>query len=200
MLVFASIRHNLTRLFRFSGRDGPRLFWPYVLCVYGMSTIVAVALAAPAFLMVFTRMQAFARAHPDQASVAEGPGDYSITVHGVHPELMPDFTGFFNVIAAYACVLIVILAAAVSRRLHDRGRSALWGLTPLPFLVFAFFAFSRLLGALRTSNFSLRTFLLLFANNGLYLVVMALLLLQLVLPTKPVSNRFGPPGDLTPLW
>ncbi|HST37502.1 MAG TPA: DUF805 domain-containing protein, partial [Allosphingosinicella sp.] len=33
-------------------------------------------------------------------------------------------------------IAVLLLAAAVSRRLHDCGRSGAWGLLPLPFLVF----------------------------------------------------------------
>lgn len=198
-MVITSIRHNLTGLVRFSGRDGPRLFWPYAFCVFGLVTIVSTVAVLPEFFAAFARMQAFAVAHPDQADVAVGPGFYSITVHGDHPELMPNVTGFVKTVCASVAVMIVFLAAAVARRLHDRGRTAFWGLCPIPSLVIGLVGFSRLFASFDSATFPVQTLLLLFANNVIYLAILGLLMWQLILPTSLAPNRFGPPGDLTPL-
>ena len=140
-------------------------------------------------------MQAFAAAHPDQATVEQGPGHYSVQIHGYHPELMPDFSGFVMVEAVSVIALVALLAAAVARRLHDSGRSGWWGALPLPFLAFGLAAFlllfSRSGPGHAQPNFAL--FGLLFVNNLVYLGTLVALIVMLALPTQPQPNRYGEP-------
>ncbi len=53
--------------------------------------------------------------------------------------------------------LVATLAAAIARRLHDVGRSALWGLIPLPFICYSgavFFIFASQASATTRRDFS----------------------------------------------
>ena len=118
-----SMRHGFTSLTRFSGRDPARRFWPYVGAVIALFFAAAAATMAPIMNGAFARMRTFAAEHPDQATVTEGPGSYSIQIHGNHPELMPDMTPFFTVMQVGCAMAVLLLAAAVTRRLHDRGLS-----------------------------------------------------------------------------
>ena len=49
--------------------------------------------------------------------------------------LVPDFSSLFWPIVLINLVTVLLLAAAVARRLHDRNRTALWGLLPLPSMI-----------------------------------------------------------------
>lgn len=61
---------------------------------------------------------------------------------GLSPEAMDalmaqysaDLAGLGLPLAAVNLVCVLLLAAAIARRLHDTDRSAIWGLLPLPFL------------------------------------------------------------------
>lgn len=185
-----TITHNLTRLISFSGRQPPRIFWPYAGFVVGLSFVASFALVIPVMASTFERMQKFAEEHPDQATVTRGPGHYSIQIEGYHPELVPDFGTLiagFGVIAAAAAVL---LAAAVARRLHDRGRSGFWGAMPLPFLATGM---TLLPGLFRLDPPDFTLFGLLFLNNLVYLVSLAVLVVMLARRGDPEENRYGPP-------
>ena len=88
-------------------------------------------------------MQQFAVQHPDQTTVTSGPGQYSISVRGNHPEFMSGRS-----VALYLAVTfglaILLYAAAVVRRLRDRGKSGFWGLMPLPFILYSSIQMPRL--------------------------------------------------------
>jgi uncharacterized membrane protein YhaH (DUF805 family) len=96
------------------------------------------------------------------------------------------------------CALaVLLLAAAVTRRLHDRGRRGWWGLAPLPFLVVGMTVFPRLFKTTLAGEMtpdSMRLFGLMFANNLLYLGSLGLLIFLLAGASQPNANRFGPPA------
>ncbi|MDR6533559.1 uncharacterized membrane protein YhaH (DUF805 family) [Caulobacter rhizosphaerae] len=191
-----SIRHGFAGLPRFAGRDSAGRFWPYAGAVIALFFIAAAATMIPIMSGTFSRMQSFAAEHPDQATVTRGPGSYSIEIHGNHPELMPDMTPFFTVMQVGCAVAVLLLAAAVTRRLHDRGRRGWWGLAPVPFLIIGLTLFPRLFQSTlsgQTTPGTLAMFGVMMANNLLYLASLALLVVLLTGAGQPGENRFGPP-------
>lgn len=113
---------HLTRLFDFSGRENRQPFWLWVLVVYGVQTVLSFLLTVPFSVVMSTRMQALGR--------------YDQEYLDVHPEvasrivmdaMSPMFTGLLVFSAVLALVTLLLLAAAVTRRLHDSGRSGWWG-------------------------------------------------------------------------
>ena len=139
------------------------------------------------------RMQRFAEEHPDQATIERGPGSYSITIHGHHPELMPDFGRMMGLIVVGFAVIIFLLAAAVVRRLHDRGKSGAWGLMPIPFLVFASVAMPKLFNQVGQGDApDMSLFFAIFINNMLYLASLAFLIVLLAGASAKGENRYGP--------
>lgn len=168
-----SIRHNLTSLADFRGRSTARQFWPFALLVIALGSVAALMIMFPEFNASMARMQAFAAKNPELATVQSSPGHYSISVEGHHPELMPDMKMFVTAIGSIVSVSILFLAAAVARRLRDRGSSALWGLLPIPFLAYGLYAMPKLLAA---DELEIGQFLLLFVNNILYLASLSWLL------------------------
>jgi uncharacterized membrane protein YhaH (DUF805 family) len=191
-----SVRNGFTGLLRFSGRDSAQRFWPYVGVVVGLMFVAAAATMAPIMGGAFQRMQRFAVEHPDQATVTRGPGSYSIQIHGNHPELMPDVTPFFVVMQVACALAVVLLSAAVTRRLHDRGWRGWRGLAPLPFLAVGMTLFPRLFQSTLSGDVTpdaMKLFGLLMANNLLYLASLGLLVFLLAGAGSADHNRFGPP-------
>lgn len=100
-MLGSSLRHGFKRLADMSGRDSPGQFWPYAGVVLGTSTAVWMIGGVVEFMGVFGNMQQFARDHPDQVTIEQGPGHYSMRVQGYHPELMPDFPTLLRAIGRY---------------------------------------------------------------------------------------------------
>lgn len=134
------------------------------------------------------RIQVFAQSHPDQVTITSNPGRTSIQVHGHHPERMPAFGSILIACAIAAAIVTALLAAAVTRRLHDTGRSGCWGLVPVALLSTGVSGMGWLLGRGDVGGIPL---LLLFLNNMVYLGSVALLVVFLVLPGTSGPNRFG---------
>jgi uncharacterized membrane protein YhaH (DUF805 family) len=190
---FGAIPRGFGLLARFRGRDRPGQFWPYAGAILLLDFVATFALMVPVMVDSFAKMQRFAAEHPDQATVESGPGSYSVTIHGYHPELMPDMAGLMAGFGLIGAASVLMLAAAVARRLHDRGLSGLVGLMPLPFLVFAFLIMPRLFAGIGTgSPPDIRLFLALLLNNLLYLASLLLLAILLAQRGAAGPNRFGP--------
>jgi uncharacterized membrane protein YhaH (DUF805 family) len=193
-----SVRHCARNLFTFSGRDRPRLFWPYAGLVIGAGQVLMLVAVSSMIGGMFERMERFAQEHPDQVTVEQGPGHYSMQVDGYHPELMPDMRSFFILVAAITLVSALLLAAAITRRLHDRGRTGWWAAALVPFLAIGFTLMIRLrdrvMAAPDVDAFQqvAGTMMLLFANNMIYLGLFVFLIFQLVNSGTPGPNRYGP--------
>jgi len=187
-----SLKYNLARLFDFSGRETRSLFWPYALFLLLGSGVIGMILVIPMILESMSRMQRFALEHPDQATVTSGPGTYSFEIKGHHPELMPDVNSFLLIAVVVNGVILVMLAAAITRRLHDIDYRGWWALLPLPFAASGIFLMRRLLGmAADSAAPDPRVFVAAFVNNFIYLAVAGLLILLLARPGTDGPNRFG---------
>lgn len=179
---------------RFSGRDSRGQFWPYAGVVIAL--VFAASGVAMAFVMngIFAEAHQFALEHPEAATIRSSPGSYSISIDETHPDApMPDLGLFFGTLAATVGLAVILLAAAVSRRLHDSGRAAFWGLMPLPFLTFGLTAFPIMLTrAMESEMPDVGLFLLLFVNNLIYMIVLVSLIVLLCLRGTAGPNRHGP--------
>jgi uncharacterized membrane protein YhaH (DUF805 family) len=98
---------------------------------------------------------------------------------------------------------VLLLAAAVVRRLHDRAKSGFLGLLPLPFLAAGMIlmpiAFDRFGASMSGKNPEPDVSLIfwLFANNLLFLGGLVILIVELASSGTRGPNRFGPdPLDL----
>jgi len=181
-------------LTRFSGRDRRGQFWPYAGVVFALMFVLCGAVIAWSMNGIFADMQQFAAEHPEAATVHSSPGHYSIQVDGSHPEApIPDLRIFFTTMGVMVVGIIALLAAAVSRRLHDSGRSALWGLMPVPFVLFAVTGFPIVMTQVMAAEEpNLGLFFLLVLNNMLYLIALVSLIVLLALSGTRGPNRFGP--------
>jgi uncharacterized membrane protein YhaH (DUF805 family) len=196
--MLQSIKHGLGNLHRFRGRESRVQFWPYAIAIL-LAAFAAIALATvPLVSDTIARMQRFAAEHPELATVEQGPGHYSIRIEGHHPELMPDMAAFAWRLLPVMAVVVVLLGAAVTRRLHDTGRSGAWGLTPLVFLTIGLVMMPRVFNGFVKAEPELGLFFALFFNNLLYLGSLLVLAIFLASVGTAGANRYGPAGGPPP--
>lgn len=189
--MLQSIRHGLSGLARFSGRDQPSTFWPYVAFVVLLIIVGSSAIMIPEIAGSFAKLEQFAAANPDKVTVQRSGASVSYVVHGDYPELAPDFSALLVRMGWAIASSVALLAAAVSRRLHDSGLRAYWGLMPLPFLAFGCVGMELLLRDFsKPAGPDMRLFLALFLNNMIYLATLALLA-WLLARASGTANRFG---------
>jgi len=186
--VIASIQHNLTRLTDFRGRQTRSQFWPYFAIVVVLIFAALFSVMIPEMRASMERMQRFAVEHPELATIERGPTTYSISIEGYHPELMPDTSSIFVPLAAIVVAAVLLLASAVVRRLHDRGKSGAWALAPVFFLGVALSAMPVLF---TQDPPNLALFVALIFNNVLYLASLVWLLVLLAGASVEGAGRFG---------
>jgi len=86
--------------------------------------------------------------------------------------------------------LVGLLAAAVARRLHDRGFSGYWGLMPLPFVAYCSSKMLLLNSQFETGQPDMR---LVFSISASFLLYSAVIWLVVLLARRSAlgPNRFG---------
>ena len=188
---FRLLVSNLRAIGQFSGRSSRKSFWVYAITVFVMTMAVFTLLMLPDFMDAFQGAIRFAEEHPDQATVTRTATSLSVSIRGHHPELMPNMGQFTWFIASAVALIVVLLAAAVVRRLHDTGKRGVWGILPLPFIGFSLPGMIYFFGSEQEPSAEL--FTAVFASNALYLVAIVALMLMLNEFGQPSANRFGPP-------
>lgn len=128
-----SFRYNLTRLAAFSGRETRGQFWPYAIALFLGAMALSYLAFIPAMVEMFTRIGRFVEENPGR-SLLDQPGQPPGTLP---PELTPDMTSYLQLSMLIFALFALLIAAAAVRRLHDRDRSGLWALLPLPFWIAA---------------------------------------------------------------
>jgi uncharacterized membrane protein YhaH (DUF805 family) len=190
--MIGSFRHNLTRLFQLGGRSSPAQFWPYMIVMILLQIMATAIPASWWFSQTFANMQRFAAEHPDQATVTQGPGSYSVEINGYHPELTGGMQQFAIGAAVILIIFLLLTGPAMVRRLHDSNRSGLWLLPTLVTLVIALAGTPLLVnGGLNGAEPSLFLFGLLLLNNLVYLSSLLVMLLLLIADGTPGPNRYG---------
>lgn len=189
MQLLQAVRFNLTHLADFKGRESSTLFWPYAGLIIVLMFIAMALGGTSEFADSLERMQAFAVEHPELATIESGPGHYSISIEGNHPELAPDLGPMMVGACIIVVIAVILLGAAVARRLHDTGKSGLWGLAPLFFLALGLLLSPKVFSQ-PMDNMGL--FFLLFFNNAAYIVSLITLVVLLACSTEAGENRYGP--------
>jgi uncharacterized membrane protein YhaH (DUF805 family) len=184
---------NIRGLARFSGRASQGQFWPYALTVFGAVMVAWAAIFVPFMTETMNRMATFAAAHPELSTVQTSPTSYSVSIQGDHPELMPDMSGVLRGLGVLAILTVALLAAAVTRRLHDRGRRGFWGLMPLPFIAFSVVNMGKLFAQFGGAGApDMGLFFAVFFSNMLYLIGLVCLTVLLIRKGVVGPNAFGP--------
>ena len=188
-MIFASIRHALANLLRFSGRDSRAIFWPYAAVV----TLFDLAAALALIVWILAPLQRFLSGHPKEGSIESGPGYFVVNIQADHPELMPNMSLVSTCYAVIVAASILLLAAAVTRRLHDRRSSGWWGLLPLPFVESGLLV--NFVGGIDSHEpLGMKLFALLRLNNGLFLLSLLFLAILLAGAGTGGPNQFGEPA------
>jgi len=186
--MLASVTHNLGNLLSFRGRDDRSTFWPYAALVLLAALIATGAIFLPELWNTLGRIQRFAAEHPDEVTVSEQSGGYSIQFHSFHPELMPDFPRMISGMIPVAVLAVLLLAAAVVRRFRDRGRRAIWGLLPVLFLACGFVFLRRVFIDVAAGHaLNIPLIIGVFFNNLFYIVALLLLIWHLAGPSVAAS-------------
>lgn len=187
--MLSLVRRGFQKLATFSGRDTRAEFWPYAGFVLFAVFFVGFALMLPIFFESFARIGRFAAEHPELTTVRSAPGSYSIHIRGRHPELLPDIGAIVGVGALTVSAMVVLLAAATTRRLRDRGKSVLWALAPLPFLTYSFVMFPSLFTRIAQGDQDvLGQFFTVFSSNLLYMISVVWLCFLLIGQSAPNSD------------
>jgi uncharacterized membrane protein YhaH (DUF805 family) len=191
MNLLRAIGRGFGGVLRFGGRDGRASFWPYAAFIVFLSQIAMMAPMLPAI----GRLQSYALAHPEQTRITSGPGHYSVEIRGSPEAMGPIVAGMVGAVAIAGSIAVLLLAAAVARRLHDRDRRGYWGLLPLPFLAAGLALMPKVFAGMSSKPGApdLTAFLALFINNFAYLAALGILIVLLAGPGTPGPNRFGPP-------
>lgn len=204
---FGQIKRGFGLALDFTGRDRRGQFWPYAAAVFVLTQVISMAVLLPTIIGQvvgsLSTAERLARAHPEDWQVERGAGSVSYHYVGSDPEvlhaMMPDFSGIMATIGLIAIVTIALMAAAVTRRLHDRGRSGLWAAIPVTLLLLAFWQMHNIFGgvtdaAMAQDGSGLASVLFLgFGLNLLYLIAVTVLIIQLALAGQPAANRYGQP-------
>lgn len=159
-----AVAHGLRHVLDFRGRDSRAWFWPYAGAVLASWIALSNAIIIPVMLI--------------QASASSDPVADVGELQGV----------FLGVTAIFAVLIVVLLAAATTRRLHDRGRRGAWAAVPVILICSGLVIFAILLGSDDEPDPAL--FAAGFVNNLLYFATLIVLIVQLVQRGKPEGSRF----------
>ena len=188
---------HLTGLADFSGRENREPFWLWLLIVYATQTVVGMLVMFPLMTSwMAPMMQGDPRRFDD------------------HPELvmqmmMPMMRNMMTFGAVLGIVWVVMIAAAVTRRLHDSDRSGWWAAPVLALhvlmpLVYAtvFPQFFAAMGSVRDGMTpeqvnaamlpAMQPILWLSLVGMIGFVIMVVLIVFLCQPGTKGPNRFGP--------
>ena len=158
-----TVRRALRNLRVFSGRDTRPQFWLYMAAVYGA-----------------TQLSTFVFLIPSAISLLSGHDPFE---NGVMLASM----------LAMLAMMTVLLAAAITRRLHDTGRRGAWGSLPLPPLAVYAWGWWRLMRWDESSVDEVPSgFFLIWAAGLLYFAGIAAVIVLCVLPGTAGPNRYGP--------
>lgn len=189
----ASIRHGFAGLLRFSGRDTRKQFWPYAIFIFLASSLLS-------YLVVLPEL---ARMMGGMLRIVAEQGDRPLAPHEIEPlfnEIMPNFEIFVLASAVINIGAMMLLTAAVVRRLHDCDRSGLWGVLPLPSFALGFALAPMVLDAVRNPvEPDMEAVMLPMLNSFLTWGLVIFLIVLLAREGTKGLNRFGPePMEIQP--
>jgi uncharacterized membrane protein YhaH (DUF805 family) len=199
-MLFTSLRHATTNLANFRGRDNPALFWPFAGLVIGGVMALSMAGAMVLMAQMLPKMIAFAQAHPERTHVERGLTSVQVTIDGpmapspFDPALFRQFVDTTLAVNAIILVLVVVLlGAAVTRRLHDSAMPGVIAWIPVALMVAGMAQMRDMMPADGAAPIDLGTFFRAFATNMAYLISLGGLVYLLIRKGTPGENRYGAP-------
>jgi uncharacterized membrane protein YhaH (DUF805 family) len=162
---------NLKQLANFKGRERRARFWPYV----GMVLVAVILISGIGMSVLMAGV--FESAPPANGET--------------HSDFLASMRWMFLMNALTLAAAVLLLAAAVSRRLHDSGIRGYWGLLPVPFMIVAATVMPQLFANVLGSGDVMPWFPVLFLNNALYMATIVTLIVLLCRPTAKGPNKYG---------
>jgi uncharacterized membrane protein YhaH (DUF805 family) len=191
MSAKVGLLEHFRKLSDFQGREDRSSFWPYAALVLGIVMVAGALMSLPIMAWIIQAGAQSGSPDPRELNVFVDSADFSPSASA--PVAGPDLPiGFFAAYLAVTIGLAVLLyAAAVFRRLHDRGVSGGWGLMPLPFLAYTSVQGVRLFGSLSRGKDPDPTLLIsLAAAQILYWAALLALVVLLAGASDPEPNRY----------
>jgi uncharacterized membrane protein YhaH (DUF805 family) len=190
--IRTSIRHGLGGLTRFSGRDTRRQFWPFAIFLFLATTALSYVAMIPMMLRMMTGVFEVAnKAARSEAVGVPAPPPFEASA-GLPPELFEDMGSMILWMGLLNLAAVLLLVAAVARRLHDRDRRGYWGLMPLPFAVIGHVMGPQVVKIMTTPTAASPYAGLMILNTAAYYLFIAILVVLLAGEGTAGPNRFGP--------
>ena len=124
-----AIKHGLSHVITFDGRDARQAFWYYVLFLYLVTMALSMVFVMPLMFqsMMTVVQQGIAQGQAQGQDPAAAQAAVQAAMMNSMSDLMPQIV-WMGVITGIG--MLLMLAAAFVRRLHDSGLSGLWALVP----------------------------------------------------------------------
>ena len=191
MSAKVGLLEHFRKLASFEGREDRASFWPYAALVLGIVMVAGALMTLPMMAWLIEADRQVAAADPGDLNILAAGADFPAAAPG--PSAGPEFpVGFLAAYLGVTLGLAVLLyAAAVFRRLHDRGISGAWGLLPLPFLVYTLVQTVRLFDSLTRGEQPVPAMMLtIAASNILHWAALLALVVLLAGASDPGPNRY----------
>ena len=122
-----AIKHGLANLLNGNSRDARQAFWYYVLFIYLVTTAISMVFVLPVMMqsMVTAMRQGIAQGQGQDPEAAKAAVQAAML--GAMSDIIPKMIWMS---VAVGIIMLLSLAAAFVRRLHDSGLSGLWALVP----------------------------------------------------------------------
>ena len=193
-----TIIRGFRQVLNFKGRDRRGQFWPYAAIVMLINMVVSIVALIPGFVGMMNQTLLFAEQNPDKATVYRTPTSVHVQIHD--PSGMPpvDVSAMMMPLGLVIILVVTLLAAAVTRRLHDRGLAGYWALIPVILCCAGAMVFINLFGQLMGGDMAepdgafIGQFLLSFVLILAYQASLLALVVVLALKGKTGPNRYGP--------
>lgn len=193
-----NIMRGFKKLLYFTGRDSRAEFWPYAGVVFATAMLIAVVIFVPYTMNQFSEMTAFAEANPDQATVQRSATSVTVQIHDTTGMPPMDMLALGMPMAVLLIFVVMLLASAVTRRLHDRGIAGFWALIPAGLYAVGLILWMRMMSSMFSDATAMDdgAFMVAFMINFLGLMLAQLstvaLLIVLSIKGKTGPNRYGP--------
>lgn len=191
MAARMGLLEHFRKLASFRGREDRASFWPYAAMVLGILTVAGSLMLIPAARATIQAMRDRTLQEPWEVNWAADLSEYSPPMRPQAPGLTASAGLLGAYLAATLALAVLLYAAAVVRRLHDRGMSGAWGLMPLPFLAFTSIQTVRLFGSMgRGERTDVTSFFAVALGNILYWAALLALIVLLAGASEPGRNSY----------
>ena len=184
---------HFRKLATFHGREDRASFWPYAALVLAIVMVAGTLAAVPTVvpMMRDVPQSNVQLADPDHVAESYGLNDLSAPALDNGSHWLPSAGSIAAYLAATLGMAVLLYAAAVVRRLHNRGKSGWWGALPLPFICYSSVQIPRMFGSLvQGGEPDTGLFFSIVVSNLLYLLALGTLIVLLVGASDPEPNGY----------